>query len=226
MKVIKFLIVCMLSIPASGWAQPPAPDSSYATPYYAQRLAFFRQMPDRKREIVFLGDGLTELGEWQELLPGRRVINRGITGDNTYGVLARLDEVLSSQPAKIFLMIGLIDLRQDVPDVFILRNFERILSQIRIHSPRTRVYLLSVLPLNEALRRDDPAHLTNERIRELNRKIALLAEAQQVPFVNMYEVYADENGQLRAGLTWDGLHLKAGAYVDWVGYLRFLGYLK
>ena len=208
-------------------AQTSTPiDSGYAVPYYKQRLEFFRQMPDRKKEIVFLGDSHTELGEWQEMLPRQRVINRGINGDNTYGVLNRLDEVVSSHPAKIFLMIGVNDLIQDITDDYTLRNFERIVSQIMVHSPKTELYILSILPVNEAMLPAGYKRLTNEKIRELNRKILLFAETEKIPFVNMYEVFADETGQLRAPLTWDGLHLKAGAYLDWVGYLRFLEYLK
>lgn len=201
-------------------------DSSYSVPYYKQRLEFFLQMPDRKKEIVFLGDSHTELGEWQEMLPRRRVINRGISGDNTYGVLNRLDEVISSHPSRIFLMIGVNDLIQDITDDYTLRNFERIVHQVRVHSPKTQLYILSILPVNEAMLPEAFKAITNEKTRELNRKIALLAEAEKVPFVNMYEVFADEKGQLREQLSWDGLHLKATAYVDWVGYLRFLGYLK
>jgi lysophospholipase L1-like esterase len=208
-------------------AQTATPiDSGYAVPYYKQRLEFFRQMPDRRKEIVFLGDSHTELGEWQEMLPRQRVINRGISGDNTYGVLNRLDEVVSSRPAKIFLMIGVNDLIQDITDDYTLRNFERIVSQVRIHSPKTELYILSILPVNEAMLPAGYQKLTNQKIRELNRKILLFAEREKIPFANMYEVYADETGQLRAPLTWDGLHLKAAAYLDWVGYLRFLEYLR
>ena len=40
-------------------------------------------------------------------LSNPHVINRGISGDVTYGILARLDEVLASKPAKIFILAGL-----------------------------------------------------------------------------------------------------------------------
>ena len=33
-------------------------------------------------DIVMLGDSLTEWGNWHELVPEYRVINRGISGDN------------------------------------------------------------------------------------------------------------------------------------------------
>lgn len=212
---------------SASQAQTATPvDSAYAASYYKQRLEYFRQMPDRKKEVVFLGDSHTELGEWQELIPRQRIINRGISGDNTYGVLNRLDEIVSSRPAKIFLMIGVNDLIQDIPDDYTLRNFDRIVSQIRVHSPKTNLYILSILPVQEALLPPAFRLLTNDRIRELNRKILLFANTNQIPFVNMYEVYADESGQLREQLTWDGLHLEAPAYLDWVGYLRFMGHLK
>jgi lysophospholipase L1-like esterase len=223
----RLLILLLFCTSGHVCAQTATPiDSGYAVPYYKQRLEFFRQMPDRKKEIIFLGDSHTELGEWQELLPRQRAVNRGISGDNSYGVLNRLDEVLSSRPAKVFIMIGVNDLIQDIAGDYTLRNFERIVSQVRAHSPKTDLYILSVLPVNEAMLPDALEGLTNEKIRELNRKIGLFAETEKIAFVNMYEVFADETGQLRAPLTWDGLHLKAAAYLDWVGYLRFLGHLK
>lgn len=123
-------------------------------------------------------------------------------------------------------MVGVNDLIQDITDDYTLRNFERIVSQIRVHSPKTDLYILSILPVNKAMLPKAMHALTNDRIRELNRKILLFANSGEIPFVNMYEVYAAGNGQLRQQLTWDGLHLKLSAYVDWVGYLRFLEHLK
>ncbi len=217
----------VLSSFGSVTAQTALPvDSSYAVPYYAQRLAFFRLMPDQKNEIVFLGNSLIEWGEWQELLARQPVVNRGISGDNTYGVLARLDEVVSSRPARIYLMVGTNDLLSRIPDNIIIRNYSRILSQIRVHSPKTRVYIHSLLPVNEPLLPDTYKVLTNEKIRQLNQKLRQFAEANSIPFVNVYEVFADDSGQLRKELSLDGLHITSSAYIEWVDFLRRQKYLR
>ncbi|HVU56438.1 MAG TPA: hypothetical protein VHD83_15340 [Puia sp.] len=44
----------------------------------------------RRGGTIFLGNSITEYGDWQRLLHDARVINRGIAGDNTFGILDRL----------------------------------------------------------------------------------------------------------------------------------------
>lgn len=93
-------------------AQEVAPiDSSYWNQHYANRLAFFRAMPDHHKRIVFLGDSMTEGAKWQELFDEKRVVNRGISGDVTYGLYARLDEVIQARPLKVFLLCGVNDIK-------------------------------------------------------------------------------------------------------------------
>src|SRR5690349_13279539 len=86
-------------------------DSNYANYYYKQRVEYFNKMPHVKNEIVFLGNSITERGEWQEILSGYRcpIVNRGVGGDNSFGILARMDEILAAKPKAIFLMDGIND---------------------------------------------------------------------------------------------------------------------
>src|SRR5690606_19300562 len=66
-------------------------DSSYICSGYTERLADFRKMPILPKSIIFLGNSLTAAGRWNDILPNLPVLNRGISGDISYGVLARLD---------------------------------------------------------------------------------------------------------------------------------------
>lgn len=195
-------------------------DSSYANGYYKQRLAFFRQMPDEKNEIIFLGNSITEAGEWQELVPRKNVKNRGISGDVTYGVLARLDEVLSAKPAKIFLLIGINDLKRGIPVDTVARNYQRIVETIKRVSPKTVLYIQSVLPVNESMISEGYKKITNALVRSLNEKLAVLALQFRCPYVNIHDVMKDANGQLAKELTTDGIHLWPSAYIRWVNYLK------
>mgnify|MGYP006140392103 FL=1 len=65
-------------------------DTSFAGPYYLKRVAYFEALPEKKNAIVFLGNSITEVGQWSELFTDPNIINRGISGDVTYGVLNRL----------------------------------------------------------------------------------------------------------------------------------------
>lgn len=200
-------------------------DTSYNNSHYRQRLNYFRQMPDQKKEIVFLGNSITEAGEWQELVPGKHVVNRGISGDVTFGIKARLDEVLSSKPAKIFLLIGVNEMKRGHSPAVIAESYEDIVKHIVTASPKTKLYLQSVLPVNESMLQAIYKEVGNEKINELNGLIKALATRYAVYYVNLHEVFAGPDGQLVKELTTDGLHLQAAAYIKWVNYLKQKRYL-
>lgn len=200
-------------------------DSSYNNTYYQGRMELFNSLPVTKGAVVFLGNSITERGAWSELLPGTKVMNRGIGGDNTFGVLARLEGVTQASPPKLFLLIGINDLSRELPKEVILRNYERIIQYISTRSPRTKIYIQSVLPLNEGLTR--AAYLKNKKdsILQLNAGIRQIAEMYHLPYINLHELFADANGDLKQELTADGIHLKPLAYVMWVDYLKKRKYL-
>lgn len=217
-----FMLMCCL--PFAVQAQQA--DTSYNNSHYRQRLAYFRQMPDRKSEIVFLGNSITEAGEWQELVPGKNVINRGISGDVTYGVKARLDEVLSSKPAQVFLLIGVNDMKRGHAVNVIANSYREIVNRIVTTSPKTKLYLQSVLPVNEKLLQAIYKEVTNEKIRALNVQLQSIAAEYKVTYVDLHKVFATAGGQLDSAATTDGLHLQATAYIKWVDYLKQQKYLR
>ena len=49
--------------------------------YNFQRRSLFEKLPVTSKDIVFLGNSITDGGEWNELLANPRVKNRGISGD-------------------------------------------------------------------------------------------------------------------------------------------------
>lgn len=204
-----------------GYAQTAAKiDSSYANWYYQARYDLFQRLADKKVDIVFLGNSITERGDWNELIPGKRVANRGIGGDNSFGVLARLDGLIAQRPSQVFLMIGINDLGRGLPVEVIVHNYRRILERLRAGLPGTRIYLQSVLPLNESLLKYDYLKGKNARVKQLNEELVKLAGEYGHPFVNLHEVLADAAGELKKDYTMDGIHLKTEAYLVWVEYLR------
>src|SRR5580692_3529611 len=63
--------------------------------HYPQRIAKFQSEPIVTGRIIFLGNSITEIGPWAKLTGDTTVVNRGIGGDITYGVLKRLDDVIA-----------------------------------------------------------------------------------------------------------------------------------
>lgn len=216
--MIHKLILAVGLLAATG-ARAQQADSTYANDYYNGRMALFATFPEQRGAIVMLGNSITERGAWPELLPGKKIANRGIGGDNTFGVLARLDGIIAMQPSKIFLLIGINDLGRGLPENVILANYRRILERLSAALPKTKIYVQSVLPMHESKL---PAYLKNkgEKVTSLNTAIAALAKEFNLPFLNLHEWAADESGQLKAEYTGDGIHLTPVAYAAWVKWLQ------
>lgn len=217
-RLLSLVALFFFSVGAS--AQDGTIDSSFLNSHYVQRLAFFKQMPPQKKEIVFLGNSITEGGEWQELIPGKHVLNRGISGDVTYGVLARLDEIVGSKPSKVFIMVGINDLKRGIPIDVILHNYSKIVGYIREKSPRSKVYIQSVLPINTYMLGESYKKITPDLIRELNRKLEHLAKEKHLTYLDVQSVFVNEQGLMKKEVTLDGIHLRSAAYILWVKYLR------
>lgn len=207
-------------VPAAAQTAAKPLDSVYANGHYIARNEVFAKMPYRKNAVVFLGNSITEAGKWAEILPGVPVQNRGISGDNSFGVLARLPRIVAGKPAKIFLMIGVNDLKREVPVATIIDNYRRMVDLIRKGSPRTHIYLQSVLPVNDSMLIEPFRKVTNADVARLNAALQELARQKRVCYVNLHEVFADERGQLKKDETPDGLHLKIPSYTLWVAYLQ------
>ncbi|WP_461788966.1 GDSL-type esterase/lipase family protein [Pedobacter sp.] len=222
MEKLKFLFVLhlLLATQLLNAQETNAVDSSYLNGHYTQRLDFFRKMPNRKGEIVFVGNSLTEGGKWQEIFQNPHVINRGISGDVTYGILARLDEVLASKPAKIFILAGINDMKRGTPNEVILANLKRMILIVKTQSPKTKLYMQSLLPVNEAMLPDIYAKVKNAKINALNQQLEALCKTMNVSYLNIHPALADEKGSLKKELSIDGLHLRQASYVLWAKELK------
>jgi lysophospholipase L1-like esterase len=164
----------------------------------------FALVPD---DIVFLGDSISEGGPWEELFPDLRVRNRGIGGDTTDGVLARLEQVTRAQPAKVFLLIGTNDLFRGTSVSEIATNLAAILDGLKQQTPDTEVYLQSVLPRAPSYRGS---------IEALNARLAEVALEHGAAWVDLYPAFFDpETGGIRGELSNDELHLLGPGYALW-----------
>lgn len=210
---------------STGWAQQGT-DSLFRNYLYDTRTAYFRQLPVRPGSVVFWGDSITHWGDWSELTGSARVLNRGIAGDNSYGLLNRVDEVTRHAPSKLFILVGTNDINVHIPLVQTIRNYSQILAVVRQQSPATEVYVQSVLPINNDLIGRQYYTGTNEEIRRMNGSLDSLAKAVGVHYIDLYGGLTDGTGQLDAVNTYDGLHLSGLGYQKWVAMLKEKGCLS
>ncbi|MEQ7801051.1 GDSL-type esterase/lipase family protein [Pedobacter sp. ASV1-7] len=194
--------------------------------HFKKRMEIFKNDPLSKGGIIFLGNSITEQGDWKNLFPDKNVFNRGIGGDNTYGVLARLDEVISSKPEKIFLMIGINDLgsRQWETSV-ILDNYNKIVDKIKKGSPKTKLYVQSILPLNDNILKGGTYKNKADTIIKLNKVLKSIGNSKCAGFVDLYSIFHTGDTVLNARYTKDGIHLLPDGYLIWKEFLEKNKYL-
>jgi lysophospholipase L1-like esterase len=185
------------------------------TEYYYHKKAHFESLPNTEDEIIFLGNSITDGCEWSELFQDLRIKNRGISGDNTEGVLYRLREVTDSKPLKIFIMIGINDLSQGLSLTQILYNYENIIKSIKSMTPKTKVYVQSILPINPEFSHYKTIRGKTQEIIDLNSDLQKLAQINNVEFIDLFSVFNDGAKHLDKKYTQDGLHLNGEGYLLW-----------
>ena len=220
------------SVITAGMAQSPLTHQHifdtipYIMDHHNNRLALFAQEPKTTGGVLFLGNSITEGGPWQELLKEETIVNRGISGDITFGILKRLDEIIERKPDKLFLLIGINDLSMDIPPAVVADNVRKILERLKQESPGTTLYLQSILPLNEELD-DFLQHFgKSEHVLVCNQLLYKVAAEAEVTFVNLYPYFLDDRQRLKEELTYDGIHLTRAGYEHWAAHLQSLGYLE
>ena len=184
-------------------------------PYYARRATLFDELPIGKKDIVMLGNSLTDGCEFNELLGNRHIKNRGIVGDIVQGLIDRIDPIIKGQPKKMFIMCGVNDISHNVSADSIARATEKLIVMVKQGSPRTKIYLQSLLPFNNEVREWKLLKNQEHVVVEANILLEQVARRQGVTWINLYPLFADENGRLRADLTNDGLHLMGKGYLIW-----------
>jgi lysophospholipase L1-like esterase len=189
------------------------PDPRYKPNYYTQK-SHFENLPDTENEIIFLGDSFTDFGRWGEMLQNINIKNRGIRADRTDGVLKRLDEIVSSLPSKVFIMIGTNDLIRKRRISEILSDYDKILIFIQKKSPKTKIFVQSVLPVNEDIRqRLDQS--SNDGVMRLNAGLKKLCTQYGINFIDLFPLFTNEKNMLKEEFTLDGLHPNGKGYLVW-----------
>ena len=193
--------------------------------HYAPRVAKFQAEPVVTGRIIFLGNSITEGGNWQKLTGDTTAINRGIGGDITFGVLKRLDDIIIRQPSKLFILIGINDIGKDIPDTVIADNIRKIVTTVSQGSPSTKIYVQSILPLNPDTKNFPQHYDKEEHVLRVNAMLPAILAPLNCTFVNIFPLFLDTKGRMDAQYTFDGLHVNAKGYGIWVDYLKQKGYL-
>jgi lysophospholipase L1-like esterase len=219
-KKLAGLISGTLMMALTVSAQQTTVDSTVRPAAYKLRWGLFKSYPNSKKDIIFLGNSITQGVDWAELLQNSHCKNRGISGDITYGVLERLHEVTEGQPAKVFVLIGINDIEHNIPDTLITNNYRRIIRQIKAESPKTKIYFETLLPVNNEFTQFKKHYNKDEHIAFVNTELKKIAEEEKINLIDLHPHFLDASNKLDKRYTQDGLHLNADGYKVWAGILK------
>lgn len=179
-------------------------------PNWQNEVDKHRQLYTDTMTIVMLGNSITYEGNWSELLDRADVANRGIPGDVTHGMLARLGSVLQLQPKLVFLEAGINDILSGYPLEKTKQNYQALIDALLKNGIQPVVSLTFYT-------RYVPEE--NRRVDELNQFLAAYCGQHQVPVIDLGSAF-NENGRLRKHITHDGVHLSPDGYRLWAAEVK------
>ena len=171
--------------------------------------------PDERR-VVFLGDSITDGWALNQYFPGKRFVNRGIGGQITSQMLARMKaDVLDLKPKVMVVLAGTNDIGRGVSTETIKNNLSMIADLAVAHD--IQPVFASILPVSDYHEKSDPNYKRTparppSMILEMNVWIRRMCEARAFVHLDYFSKMVDSDGYLQAAVADDGLHPNAEGY--------------
>ena len=223
------------------------PDSSLIVKYqddykrntFIKRISEFKENPIGHNKVVFLGNSITNgLRRHFSKFNRSDIVNRGIDGDISLGILERLNEIIYYKPKAVFILIGINDFFNDLtkmPEVtpkFVSKNILKAADTIKRASPKTKIILQTILPINtqqyqEKLKKDtgnsyywlepDFDININEQIVRTNE---ILRNNEIFRVIDLHPLFVEDNNIMREEYSTDGVHLNKLGYQNWIDIIN------
>lgn len=203
--------------------------------HYYDRIEAFKAAPIGEDKIVFLGNSLTEGGgDWNRYFQADSlIVNRGISGDITEGVLARLDEIVHFKPRAVFLLIGINDIfdshiegRELITAEYVASNSLKIMETIKARTPETQLFIQTPLPINREVYENSyqrfPGHETplKQQIQDIRTQVLQrVSRHPSFQAIDLHQAFLNKAADMDTVYTTDGVHLSRAGYQQWVEIL-------
>lgn len=167
---------------------------------------------------LFLGDSITEQYDIKKYFEDYPVVNSGVSGDVAGSIVKDMKKrVYDYNPSKIFLLVGINDLRKGKDNNEIVSDIKEIVKLIKDNRPYSEIYLESIYPINKT--DDDKVsdsvrdiEFDNEKIIEVNDLLKEMAKEEKINYIDLYNKLVDDDGNLNISYTKDGLHISDDGY--------------
>jgi len=215
--------ICIVGMILLAYGMSCDVSASPRSEYWEQKVSLFDVIPVEPGDIVFLGNSITDGGEFSELFGDASIKNRGISADVISGVMDRLHQVVDHSPSKIFLLIGINDISHNLTVEHLAGQYEELVAEIKKRTPSTKLYIQSIMPVNNDFGRYKNLNGKESVILQLNQRIKDISSRNDAVYVDLWPALADPNtGKLRKEFTNDGLHLLGKGYAAWVKAIQHL----
>lgn len=177
-------------------------------------------------DAAFVGNSLTEglffytdIGDIADgyYSTGLNVLNAQ-TDAFVDGIYTLNDVLLANNYSKIYVMMGLNEVGWPSAESFV-KEYEKMLQQIENDCPNAIIYVQSITPVSAA-RSAQGDSINNANILSFNEQIRQMAEQNDWVYLDVWSAIANENGELDADATPDGIHFGTFYMEKWLDYLR------
>jgi len=163
--------------------------------------------------LLLIGDSMIEYGAWQNYLPGREVINLGLSGESVEELRERAPNIIKRQatPDLVLIMIGTNNVAMGRLEFF--AAYAEILTVFQETWPVALMVINSLLPM-------DLNYLAPEAVPRINDRLRTLAEKKNAHFLDAWQALADQDNLPLPGVLEDEVHLTARGYRLWATCLE------
>ncbi len=115
--------------------------------HWQKRAKEIESAPQGKYKTIFFGNSLTEMWDVNYYFNDSTILNCGITGDFSEGLLKRCGTIINLKPENLFIEIGINDMIEKVSLDEICSNYEQLITYIEKESPKTKIIYRVIYPL-------------------------------------------------------------------------------
>jgi len=202
-----------------GAVTPGVQTAAWAQQWWMPRHeAVLERVGQGNVDLIMVGDSITHGWEntgkavWDQYYADRNAVNMGFSGDQTQHVLWRLEhgEIEGISPKLAVLMIGTNNSNgNDFTAEEIADGIKAICAEMRTKLPKMKILILAIFPRGEG---PSPQREKNARASELASEIA---DGKHIYFLDINDVFLDDDGTLPREIMPDLLHPNAKGYELW-----------
>lgn len=187
-------------------------EEDYRFAYQMLVSSYAQNLQDEYTDVVFFGDSLTRECLWEDVYPDYLVMNLGCYGDTIECLNMRIPLLEAINARKVFIMIGINDLFRNHDDAQIDQDVHLLFE--KLSNINADIYIQSTLPIRDA-EGQDVGKANNIRVCKLNSLFQELCAEHEFTYISMFNKFLDDENQLAAEYTRDGIHLTLDGYYLW-----------